>query len=725
MKPSAALFLLSAALLGPAFSQPLTREVIAPGLNDPMAIAIAPDGDIYLTELQGSVLRVRPSTGGVFKIGEIPVEHLKKSDPDSHYAREDGLQGLALDPDFATNQRIYLYYSAPEKLLNRLSRFTLKDGEIDMTSEKMLLEVPTQRADGVCHHGGAVHFGPDGLLYLSLGDNTSPSESDGSNPVDEREGHEYANAQRSAGNSNDLRGKILRIRPTEAGYDIPPGNLFPPGTAKTRPEIYVMGCRNPFRFSIDARKNVLYWGEVGPDAWKDTDRGPMGYDEINQAKKAGYYGWPFIIADNKPYARYDFATKAHGEKYDPAAPKNTSRLNTGLTDLPPAVPAFIWYPYSNSKEFPVMGGGGRNAMAGPIFYHQPERKFNLLAPQDDHTLLTYDWMRGKIFKAKLGAEEKLESLTLLAEGFTHPMDLQMAADGSLWLLEYGSEWWFNNNGKVLRLTPETGNKPPVVTIDQTGQTFKATTSDPDNDPVALTWWLTTGSTEKNLGSTPEIPLTGIGNGGSELRAVATDGKGGQSVARLSLAKKAVEIPLTLELAGDPKSLAFGQDVAFKINSTSPPDAQKTVVRARYIAPTGHDAGGAAFDPEIEKLVTARLCLACHQVRQTSVGPNYLAVSLKYRGNPAAADHLKTKIKTGGAGVWGATPMPAQVAASDDEIAKIVDAILHLGDGISEATGTQGTLKLSAKPAEASPDGAWEITVESPGFAPFSTRIPER
>ena len=214
---AAALSFFSAALLTPAFSQSLTREEIAPGLNDPMSIALAPDGDIYLTELQGGVVRVRPSTGGVFKIGHIPVQHLQKSDPDSPYAREDGLQGLALDPNFAENQRLYLYYSAPEKLLNRLSRFTLKDGKIDMASEKMLLEVPTQRADKVCHHGGAVHFGPDGLLYLSLGDNTNPFESDGSNPVDDREGHEYANAQRSAGNSNDLRGKILRIKPTESG----------------------------------------------------------------------------------------------------------------------------------------------------------------------------------------------------------------------------------------------------------------------------------------------------------------------------------------------------------------------------------------------------------------------------------------------------------------------------------------------------------------------------
>ena len=132
-------------------------------------------------------------------------------------------------------------------MLNRLSRFTLKNGKLDMDSESILLDIPTDRRDHVCHQAGSLAFGPGGLLYLSTGDNTNPFESDGFAPLDEREGHEHMDAMRSAGNSNDLRGKILRILPTETGYKIPPGNLFAPGKAKTRPEIYVMGCRNPFR----------------------------------------------------------------------------------------------------------------------------------------------------------------------------------------------------------------------------------------------------------------------------------------------------------------------------------------------------------------------------------------------------------------------------------------------------------------------------------------------
>jgi glucose/arabinose dehydrogenase len=105
-------------------------------------------------------------------------------------------------------------------------------------------------------------------------------------------GHRQYDAERSAGNSNDLRGKIMRIRVHKDGsYEIPAGNLFPPGTDKTRPEIYVMGNRNPYRITVDQKNSFLYCGEVGPDAPDDSlaTRGPWGYDEVNQARKAGLF----------------------------------------------------------------------------------------------------------------------------------------------------------------------------------------------------------------------------------------------------------------------------------------------------------------------------------------------------------------------------------------------------------------------------------------------------
>ncbi|WP_265594458.1 PQQ-dependent sugar dehydrogenase [Haloferula sp. BvORR071] len=720
---TAALQTLALALPLVSSAAEIESTFFAPTLKDPIELAPAPDGDIYIVEREGRVLRLRPATGGLFEIGHLEVTALRSNDRDSNWAREDGILGLTLDPGFAKNQRLYIYYSHPKELLNRLSRFELKDGKLDLTSEKVLFDVKTDRRDRVCHHGGSLAFGPDGLLYLSTGDNTNPFESDGFAPQDDRDGHDNANSMRSAGNTNDLRGKVLRIRPTESGgYEIPPGNLFPPGTAKTRPEIYTMGLRNPYRLSIDQKANILYWGEVGPDASNNGPKGPRGHDEVNQAKKAGNFGWPFVIANNKPYAITDFATGKVGPMTDPAAPKNPSKLNTGLVDLPPANPAFIWYPYAKSEEFPAVGEGGRNAMAGPVFYYDSSRKYNLLGKGDDHTLLTYDWIRNKMWKAKLGPNEELVSLTTLMDGFTHPMDLEMAADGTLWMLEYGTEWYFNNDGRVRRLRPADGNKPPEITAKREGETFTATAKDPDGDTPQVDWWLTEGVNERKIGTGPALAVSTAG--GSELRAVATDAKGATAIARIPLVEEAAAPALELEVATGDAKQGFGEELAFKV--TGQADPAKTVVRARYIPPTGHDAGGPQFPGDIEKLVVAKACFACHQIEKTSVGPAYLDVAMKYRSDSGALSRLQAKVKTGGAGVWGEIPMPPQVAASDAEAEQIIKAILNLSTGIAETRGTaQGNLKLAAQPAGVDGGGAWEITAESPGYRAARKRIPAK
>ena len=121
---------------------------------------------------------------------------------------------------------------------------------------------------------------------------------------------------------------------------------------------------------VDKTTGFLYWGEVGPDAQEDSfeTRGPRGYDEFNQARKAGYFGWPLFVGDNYAYHLHDYATGANGPAFDPAHPVNDSRNNTGLRELPPAQPAFIWYPYAESEEFPQLGTGGRCAMGGPVFH---------------------------------------------------------------------------------------------------------------------------------------------------------------------------------------------------------------------------------------------------------------------------------------------------------------------------------------------------------------------
>jgi cytochrome c len=148
------------------------------------------------------------------------------------------------------------------------------------------------------------------VIYISTGDDTNPFASEGFAPIDNRAGRAGWDARATSSNTNDLRGKILRIKPTDDGsYTIPEGNLFPVGTEKARPEIYVMGNRNPYRISVDKHTGYLYWGEVGPDAGENSDKyGPRGHDEVNQARKAGYFGWPLFVADNRAYNQRNLKT---------------------------------------------------------------------------------------------------------------------------------------------------------------------------------------------------------------------------------------------------------------------------------------------------------------------------------------------------------------------------------------------------------------------------------
>jgi cytochrome c len=430
-------------------------------IADPMEIAVAEDGRVFFIERAGVLKVWNPKTKATTVAATLPVFH----------ELEDGLLGIALDPKFSRNHWIYLFYSNPvtgadpatgKTGENRVARFTLKGDTLDLASEKILLRVATQR-EQCCHSAGSLAFDAQGNIYASTGDNTHPGESDGYTPVDERPGRGPWNAQKSAANANDLRGKILRIHPEPDGTaTIPAGNLFPKGTPNTRPEIYVMGNRNPFRITVDSRTGFLYWGEVGPDAGGPNEsRGPAGFDEINQARKAGNFGWPFFAGDNRPYRRYDFETRMSGEPWDPAHPLNESRLNTGPKELPPAQPAFIWYPYSASTRFPMVKSGGRTAMAGPVYYFNDRLKSPTKLPREfDHTLFIYEWSRNWILAVHLDDHNEIartEKGTLRIEPFCEhmtfmrPMDMELGPDGCLYVLENGTAWNGNRDTQLVRL----------------------------------------------------------------------------------------------------------------------------------------------------------------------------------------------------------------------------------------------------------------------------------
>jgi len=421
------------------------QEVLMTNLREPMEVASLPDGNVLFIERHGTMHMVNPSDGSSSIVAEMEV----------FSEMEDGLIGLAVDPGFSQNGWIYVYYSATGDVPKQnLSRFDFDGTAVDLDSEILMLEVATQR-DECCHAGGALEFGPDGLLYISTGDNSNPFASDGYSPSDERPGRSPWDAQRTSANSNDLRGKILRVRPEDDGsISIPRGNLFD-DPAEGRPEIYVMGNRNPFRISIDSETGWLYWGEVGPDAGEpNPDRGPAGHDEVNQARSAGFFGWPYFVGNNKAYRDWNFAAERAGDPHDPAAPINDSPNNTGTQNLPPAQPAFIWYPYGPSPEFSILKEGGRTAMAGPVF-HAADLESESFPSYFEGKLFFYEWVRHKIYLVTMredGSYWYMESF-MPSTKFTRPMDMAFGQDGALYLLEYGEAWNTRNpDAQLSRIT---------------------------------------------------------------------------------------------------------------------------------------------------------------------------------------------------------------------------------------------------------------------------------
>ncbi|RZL96896.1 MAG: PKD domain-containing protein, partial [Pedobacter sp.] len=276
-----------------------------------------------------------------------------------------------------------------------------------------------------------------------------------------------------------------------------------------------MGNRNPYRISVDQKTGFLYWGEVGPDANADDDlRGPRGYDEMNQARKAGYFGWPLFIGNNYPYKAYDFTNGTNGSAFDPAKPINNSPNNTGLTELPAANPAFIYYPYAESKEFPEVGAGGRTAMTGPVYYTKPGA--SPYPAYYNGKLLIYEWIRGWVKAVTMAPNGDYVSMEPFMANIplAAPIDMEQGPDGKLYILEYGKGWFSKNpDAAITRIDYLAGNRPPVVknlSIENTSgllpyrMVAKVDAADPDKDALTYVWKL--GAIIKTT-TTPEVQHT--------------------------------------------------------------------------------------------------------------------------------------------------------------------------------------------------------------------------
>ena len=371
--------------LPPGFQETL----VAGGLGTPTAMTTAPDGRVFIT-IQGGDLRV-------VKNGALLAAPFLHLNVDS--TGERGLLGVAFDPNFNTNHFIYVYYTVPGSgVHNRVSRFTADPANPDVAeagSEQDLLDLnPLSAATN--HNGGAIHFGLDGDLYVGVGENANP-----------------ANSQ-TLGN---LLGKVLRLDvaqvatsdPANSPKLIPADNPFVGQATGINQLIYALGFRNPFTFGVQPGTGVIFIDDVGQSTW----------EEIDKLVPGGNYGW------NESEG---FATTVPPAGLGPGAyqdPQLAYNHNGGPAGGGIAIVGGVFYnpPADAAHTFPA-------SFTGKYFYAD----------------LGSDWIR--VFDpANPGSLSNPDTSAGFATGAVgSPVGISLAADGGLYYLAQG------NGGELLKIS---------------------------------------------------------------------------------------------------------------------------------------------------------------------------------------------------------------------------------------------------------------------------------
>jgi cytochrome c len=603
--------------------------------GESIALAVLPDGRALHTSRDGRVFLSGEGSSTTLA-AQIPVY---KHD-------EEGLQGIAVPPDFASSRWVYLMYAPkldtpaddpdtpgvnegdaptdgqpadfePYAGETWVSRFQFESGQLQLDTEQVLLRIAADRGL-CCHVGGDLLFDADGNLLVSTGDDTNPFESDGYTPIDERQTRNPGfDAQRTAGNTNDLRGKVLRIHPEADGsYTIPAGNLFGAGgaypdadQALVRPEIYAMGFRNPFRMGLDPATGWLYVGEYGPDAAAaDENRGPGGMVEVLQIREPGNYGWPYCAGPNLPYRDYDFATGTSGPSFDCAHPVNESPRNTGLRELPPVQEPWIWYDggtvHYDGKSTDEFGSGSESPMGGPVYRYDPTLESDVKFPPyfDGHFFLG-EWGRGWIKEITVGeAGEPAAIHPFFDSGsIAAPMDFEFGPDGALYVLDYGSASYAgmyaggSPDAALYKINHAEGGRSPIARAsgDPTTGTAPLTVSfssdgtrDPDGDALTYAWDFDgDGSTDS---TEPDPTHVYEANGAFTARLTVTDTTGKTGAATVDVVVGNDRPSVRLVAPADGGIFDYGDRLSFRVEVTDPQDGEIDCGEVQVQTALGHN-----------------------------------------------------------------------------------------------------------------------------------------
>jgi glucose/arabinose dehydrogenase len=532
-----------APILPPGFSDEL---IVGTQLNNrvpaPTALAFLPDGRLLITSSQGTL--------HIWEEGASPaVKRLLDLRGSVCNNGERGFVGLALDPSFATNGFLYIYYTRKTSAtcptsandvaglpVNRLSRFTMANDSVDLASELVLLDGIVNH--GGNHNGGALRFGADGFLYLAIGDDSRP---------------------RTADDDDNLRGKILRLDP--ASGDGAPGNPHGADPAAIRcgdpvgprigqglrcREIFAKGLRNPFRITFKPGSDEFYINDVGQQTWEEISLGQIGAD----------YGWDSFEGPC-PKQGHELC----GPQYPASTPGRTA--------------PFFWYGHRTIDPRAQLFGGCA-AITGGAFVPP-----GIWPASFDGVYMFADYVCGRIWTlAPDGAGQ--HQATIFVDG----LNVNSAVDMLFGPTAGGGQALYytvlNGGGQIHRIRytsganrspsalasaePVAGSVPLTVTFDGGGS------SDPDGDSLTYSWDFGDGSPVVER-ATATISHTYTLAGVYEATLRVRDSRGASSSApariRIDAGNSAPELAITIPTSET--GFRVGEEITLQGSATDPED----------------------------------------------------------------------------------------------------------------------------------------------------------